>query len=69
MFVDSNLLDHVLAFDAYFLVSNKMLYDDVCHILSVCIAISIQTMNSTEYKLVESYCSILASNGLWKHNR
>ncbi len=64
MLVDGNLLDHILAFDAYFLISDQVLYDNIGHVLSVCIAVAIQTMNSAEYKLIEGYRSILASNGL-----
>ena len=69
MFVDGNLLDKIFTFDAYFLVSDEMLNDNVRHVLSESIAITIQTMYCTEDELVVGYCTILTSNGLQReHN-
>ena len=47
-----------------FLFSDKMLNDDICHIVSVSIPILIQAMYGTEHKLIVRYGAILAANSL-----
>lgn len=47
-----------------FLVSDKMLDNYVSHIVSVCIAIFVKSMDSTEDQLVVGNSAILAANSL-----
>lgn len=64
MFVNSNFLNPVMAFDADLAAGGKMLYDDVCHILSVRVPFSVQPVYCAEHHLVAPQGAILACHRL-----
>lgn len=64
MFVYRNLLHPIMAFDPDFVACRQVLYDDVSHVLSISVSLTIQTMNRTEYGLITPKSSVLTCNRL-----
>ena len=64
MFEDGDLLDEVATLDANFLVSQEVLDDDVGHVLTEGVAITIEAMDCAEDELIVGYGSILTTHRL-----
>mmetsp|Transcript_35366 Transcript_35366/g.81582 ORF Transcript_35366/g.81582 Transcript_35366/m.81582 type:complete len:207 (-) Transcript_35366:257-877(-) len=60
--VNSNFLDVVLTSDANFLLRHQVLDNDICHHVSVCISILVQTVHCGENNLVHHDAAIVAAN-------
>ena len=62
--IDSDFLDQISTFDAHFLFSNKMLDDNVRHVVSEGVTILVQPMHRAEDQVVRRYGTVLAPDGL-----